>query len=147
MPENGRIVSGGGEEALTLYFLRDVIDVVRGGISDFIDCMIDLMPVFEGFGWELISADYNLTGRPTRITHTWRLPDANSLERVMKQLPDNSTYLRLQQLVEHEEQELLSTMPYDPRMQKLVEGQRLSREQIVSLGPAAVARKSLRRAV
>lgn len=119
------------------YFLRDVIEVERGRIFEFIDCMWELMPVFTGptLGWQLICASYQITGRPTTIMHLWLIPDANSLPRAMRILAENVTYAKLQEVVVSEQQEILSTMPYDTKAwEDLLEG-RLTREEALRIGP------------
>lgn len=113
------------------YFLIDMIEVRKDGMQDFITNMLLLLPVFEGYGWQLISATYTLTGQPSTVIHVWQIPTADSLRNTMVRMSENTTYLKLQQTIKSEQQNILSRMPYDP-----VEMSRTSSEEVATGGVA-----------
>lgn len=96
------------------YFLIDMIEVRKDLMQDFIVNMTLLVPVFEGYGWKLISATYTLTGQPSTVMHVWQIPTADSLRNTMVKMSENTLYLKLQQTIRSEQQNILSRMPYDP---------------------------------
>ncbi len=96
------------------YFLIDMIEVRKDRMQDFITNMILLIPVFQGYGWELISATYTLTGQPSTVIHVWQIPSADSLRNTMVRMGENTLYLKLQETITAEQQNILSRMPYDP---------------------------------
>lgn len=96
------------------YFLIDMIEVRKDLMQDFITNMTLLIPVFEGYGWKLISATYTLTGQPSTVMHVWQIPTADSLRNTMVRMSENTLYLKLQQTIRSEQQNILSRMPYDP---------------------------------
>ena len=104
-----------GDEALPQpYFFIDMIEVRKDLMQDFITNMFLLIPVFEGYGWQLISATYTLTGQPSTVIHVWQIPTADSLRDTMVRMGENTTYLKLQETIKSEQQNILSRMPYDP---------------------------------
>jgi len=96
------------------YFLIDMIEVRKDRMQDFITNMILLIPVFQGYGWQLISATYTLTGQPSTVIHVWQIPSADSLRDTMVRMGENTLYLKLQETITAEQQNILSRMPYDP---------------------------------
>lgn len=96
------------------YFLIDMIEVRKDRMQDFITNMILLIPVFQGCGWQLISATYTLTGQPSTVIHVWQIPSADSLRDTMVRMGENTLYLKLQETITAEQQNILSRMPYDP---------------------------------
>ncbi len=106
-----------GDDATALpqpYFLIDMIEVRKDLMQDFIVNMTQLVPVFEGYDWKLISATYTLTGQPSTVIHVWQIPSADSLRNTMVRMSENTLYLKLQDTIKSEEQNILSRMPYDP---------------------------------
>lgn len=107
-----------GEEATAPkaqpYFLIDMIEVRKDLMQDFITNMTLLVPVFEGYDWKLISATYTLTGQPSTVIHIWQIPSADSLRNTMVRMSENTLYLKLQETIKSEQQNILSRMPYDP---------------------------------
>lgn len=96
------------------YFLIDMIEVRKDRMQDFIINMTLLVPVFEGYDWKLISATYTLTGQPSTVIHVWQIPSADSLRNTMVRMGENTLYLKLQETITAEQQNILSRMPYDP---------------------------------
>lgn len=104
-----------GDEALPQpYFFIDMIEVRKDLMQDFITNMTLLVPVFESYNWQLISATYTLTGQPSTVIHVWQIPSADSLRNTMVRMSENTLYLKLQQTIKSEQQNILSRMPYDP---------------------------------
>ena len=105
-----------------VYMLRDRITIKKGCLEQFAaDAQEFLGAMQRERGWRLIAAGVDITGRLNVVTHIWEIPSPDSLPETMRWCADAPKYAEIQEHIEHEEQELMLALAYDPKEPELEE--------------------------
>jgi hypothetical protein len=119
-------------------YLQAEFNVARANHTAFVKKMQEILPViFTEYGWELIYGAYPIVGEVNRFIHIWRIPNEESVLRVMRDgavtmgepsenPPDNAgaeerrlfvfktLYGQLQELITDTKHTLTTSLPHDP---------------------------------
>lgn len=99
--------------------MKSTFDLKFGGVDRFAEAMTVFVPAMSKEGWRLIGAYRAATGGVHRVIHIWELPDYESIvaapARAIRADPALLGEIgALAEIIEREELELLSPLPYDP---------------------------------
>jgi hypothetical protein len=74
--------------------------------------MAEAIPHFERIGWRLMVAGGSVTGRLRTVTHIWKIPSADSVLTLVKELGGIEAIQKMVSCIQDEWMEILSSMPY-----------------------------------
>jgi len=65
-------------------FVHVTLEVKAAGMARFVEVMGETVPMLEGWGWKLVGAYLQRTGKLNTVIDLWELKDLNELDAVLK---------------------------------------------------------------
>ncbi|WP_394830092.1 hypothetical protein LVJ94_26650 [Pendulispora rubella] len=96
----------------TSVYLHVTVLLKADGLETFVQHMAELLPHFERVGWRLVTACGNVTGRQRTIVHVWRIPSADAVLRLERELGALQSFQAINACIEDEWMEIMTALPY-----------------------------------
>lgn len=80
-------------------YMQSTLEISGDGMERFIAAMSEARPILEGFGWKLVTAFTQFTGRLHTVVDVWEMEDAATYQRGLMELRNHPFFPEFKQTI------------------------------------------------